>query len=284
MNNVKIGSPWVNGNLSLRPKHAVQISIVAYELPSGLPARFCAGLIPVADVVRQLRGLGFKSTVRVIDPTPIASYCNGWPPWQSRFRKVISEFFGSRGITCFFDEAEPPRNGALKLLNSIGAELENSCDQKVSQAIQRIKTSGRRHGGGSGVKNSMLYTAAHPFSWLDMYHPLIWKRAYPKDGNQFINLMSLSEEMFAVARKFLCQRRLDLCTDLNPTDRFMSVCSSPCYIPIDGEPTFTELEIHGADWCLSRYQSLQGTSVKHARALKDFEALIGFLSAESLRR
>lgn len=283
MNNRIIKSAWIEGKLSLTPGNVVQISIVAYEHADGLPARFCAGLIPAAEVSKQLQALGFESVVRVIDPTPIASYCNGWSDkMEPRFRNVIDAFFKSRGVALFFDEAEPPQNEAIELLQDIGKELESPDDRRVVDAIQRSKMSGRRHGGDSGVRNSMLYMAAHPFSWLDMYHPLIWKRTYPGEGHQYVNLLSMAEERFAVIRKFLCRQRPDLCTGLNQVDRFMTLCSTPCYIPVDGEPLLSDLDLRGYDWCRARYRELKDVSTKHARALKDFEALVAFLSAQDV--
>jgi len=126
MNNVVIKSPWVIGNLSLRPKCVVQISIVAYEHEKGLPARFCAGLIPAAEVSKQLQAIGFESVVRVIDPTPIASYCNGWQK-STQFRDVIASFFGSK-TPFFFDESEQLQNGALEVLREIGGAVGTDID------------------------------------------------------------------------------------------------------------------------------------------------------------
>ena len=106
MNNIIIKSPWVVGKLSLRqPRNIVQISIVAYEHPVGMPARFCTGLIPAIELSKQLELDDFKSVVRVMDPTSIANYCNGWKVREPQFRDVITEFFECNGIDFFFDEA-----------------------------------------------------------------------------------------------------------------------------------------------------------------------------------
>ncbi|MCX6765106.1 MAG: hypothetical protein NT148_01025 [Candidatus Nealsonbacteria bacterium] len=276
MNNRVIKSPWIVGNLSLRPGNAVQISIVAYEHSAGVPARFCAGLIPAIDVSKQLKQNAFESVVRVIDPTPIANYCNGWQPKQSQLKDLIAKFFNDNGVEFFFDEAEPIGNGALEVLGALAAELEYAKDEKVADMVERIRESGKRHGGDLGSDNSTLYMAAHPFSWLDMHHPLIWKKFYPPDGYHFVNLMSTSEERFTVVRKFLQRRRPDLCTNNNPTDRFMTICNTPCYIPLDGEPTLADLINHGHDWCHSRYCEFKAIGNHHARACKDFEALMAF--------
>jgi len=277
MNNIVIRSPWIIGNLSLQPGKAMQISIVAYEHSAGMPARFCAGLIPAVEISRQLKKKDFESIVRVIDPTPIANYCNGWQVKQSQFRDVIADFFGSNDIAFFFDEAEQVSDGALGILSELGAELKYCADMRVSYAVQGIKDSGRKHGGVSGANNAFLYMAAHPFSWLDMHHPLIWKKSYPSEGHQFINLMSMAEERFAIVRRFLNERRPNLCTLNKPVDRYMTVCNIPCYIPLEGEPMFEDLTSHGYDWCCKRYHELETKSSKHKCALNDFEALMSFL-------
>lgn len=276
MNNRIIRSPWVIGNLSLRPGNVIHISIVVYEHLVGLPARFCAGLVPAVDVSRQLKQNGFKSVVRVIDPTPIADYCNGWQLRQTQFRDVVTDFFNRNSIAFFFDEAERVDNGATEILMELGGELESAEDEKVADMVRRIKASGRRHGGNSGMENASLYMAAHPFSWLDMHHPLIWKKSYPSAGHQFVNLMSTSEERFAVVRRFLQARRPDLCTDNHPIDRFMAVCNTPCYIPLGGEPMMADLSKHGHNWCCERYRELAIMSSSYARASKDFEVLSAF--------
>ncbi len=277
MNNVIIKSPLIIGNLSLKPGEIVQISIVAYEHQLGLPARFCAGLIPAIELSKRLKQIGFTSIIRVIDPTPIANYCNGWQPRQSQFQAVIAEFFNRHGVDFFFDEAEPINQDSLEVMATLGAELNHSSGGKVADIVQRIKTSGKKHGGTAGANNATVYMAAHPFSWLDMHHPLIWKRSYPTMGYQFVNLMSQSEERFAVIRKFLRERRPDLCTKNNPTDRFMTICKTPCYIPLEGEPLLPDLTTSGHDWCHERYYELRTKTSNHDNALKDFETLMSFL-------
>ncbi|MBU4274326.1 hypothetical protein KKE19_00755 [Patescibacteria group bacterium] len=279
MNNVIIKSPWIIGNLSLQPGKTVQISIVVYGHLMGMPARFCAGLVPAIDLSRRLKSHGFGSIIRAMDPTPIVNYCNRWQTEQPQlqFRDVTSKFLHSNGVNFFFDEAEQMRNEALEVLRTLGVELESSVDEKVVDMVQRIKESGRKHGGRAGSNNAVLYMAAHPFSWLDMYHPLIWKRLYSSDGFHFVNLMSKSEERFAVVRRFLRERRPDLCTKNNPVDKYMTVCNTPCYIPIEDEPLFADLSERGYNWCYGRYCDLKVKSKSHERACKDFEVLMLFL-------
>ena len=279
--NTTINSSWIKEGLVFRPRNVIQISIVAYEYPVGMPARFCAGLIPAIKLSRQLRLKGFESIVRIIDPTPIAYYCNGWQTKQSQFRDVITEFLDDSNINFFFDGAEQVCSGALELLSALGAELESSTDEKVIDIVQRIKESGRRHGGELGANNATLYMAAHPFSWLDMYHPLIWKKSYSAEGFQFVNLMSKSEKRFTVIREFLRKRRPELCTTNNPTDRYMTICDTPCYVPLEGEPMFVDLRNHGYDWCHNNYYELRKKSSNHRRAYKDFEALMSFLGIKN---
>jgi len=148
---------------------------------------------------------------------------------------------------------------------------------QIADMVRRIKESGRKHGGNSGLKNAILYMAAHPFSWLDMYHSLIWKKKYNPDDFHFVNLMSLPEERFKVIREFLRGRRPDLCTKYSLIDRYTALCNTPCYIPLEGEPRFVDLISRGRDWCREHYRELATKSVAHKRAHEDFEALLAFL-------
>lgn len=281
MENVSIKCSLVEQNFFLQPDKKVQISIVAYEHPVGMPARFCAGLFPAIALSRKIELNAIKTIVRLIDPTPIANYCNGWEMRQSQFRDVITKFLSDHNVSLFFDEAEQVDEGTLEILTSLGNELESATDEKVVDMVGRIKESGRKHGGKSGARNSVLYMAAHPFSWLDMYHPLIWKKEYSPECLQFVNLMSKPESRFTVVRKFLQERRPDLCTKFNPVDQYMTVCNTPCYIPLEEEPRFADLVNNGYDWCFKRYQGLKGKSSNHNRAYKDFGALMSFLGLGS---
>lgn len=276
MNEIVITSPLIKETFSLRPDSMVQISIVAYEHQMGMSARFCTGLLPAIELVRQLKLNNVKSIIRLVDPTPIANYCNGWEIKQSQFRDVITQFLQNADVNFFFDEAEQVNSDALKILRELGTELETSTEEKVVNVVQRIRESGRRHGGDSGANNALLYMAAHPFSWLDMYHQAVWKKRYSQDG-QFVNLMSKSEERFSVVRKFLQNQRPDLSTNINPTDQYMTVCNTPCYIPLDGEPTFLDLTNYGYDWCYKQYCALKKMSSNHERICKDFRLLMSFL-------
>jgi hypothetical protein len=278
---VLVESRWIKEVLSFEPGNTIQISIVTYGHPMGIPARFCAGLVPAIDLVKQLESRGLGSIIRVMDPTPIANYCNGWQANQSQshFREVVSDFLDRNGSQFFFDEAEQLSETAVEVLRTLGTELEAS-DGETADIVNRIKESGRKHGGEAGAMNAALYMAAHPFSWLDMHHPSIWKKSYPSEGYQFVNLMSKSEERFAVIRKFLKERRPDLCTTNNPIDSYMTICDTPCYVPLEEEPTFPELRSYGYDWCLRRYNELKKKSSNHGRAYKDFKALMSFLGLE----
>lgn len=272
---------FVRDEFTLQSTKKVQISIVAMEYPSGIPARFCVGLVPAVALSKQLASIGIASITRVIDPTPIASWCNGWKLEKSMFRGVISDFMRDHTTDFFFDESEQVSDNTVELLHQIGQELDSSTDAEVTDVIERIKNSARRHGGESGVKNSLLYMAAHPFSWLDMYHPLIWKRQYSSDELQFVNLIPQSETRFAVVRKFLQQRRPDLSSGLSLVDCYMTGCNPVYYIPYEDkegkEPLFSDLKTQGYAECHKRYKALKGKSSNHARVLKDFESLMSFI-------
>ncbi len=281
-NNVSIKCSFIDETLQLQSNKKVQISIVIYEHASGMPARFCAGLIPAIALSRQLEINAITSVIRLIDPTPIANYCNGWKGGKSQFRDVVTKFLNEHNVDFFFDEAEQINSDTLKILGLLGNELETATDKEVVDMIQRIKESGRRHGGEQGVVNSVLYMAAHPFSWLDMYHHLVWKKEYSSENIQFINLMSKPESRFTVVRKFLQERRPDLCTKINSLDQYMTICNTPCYIPLEGEPTFIDLTSNGYDWCYNQYYEMKDISSNHNRTYKDFRSLMFFLGLRKM--
>lgn len=276
MNEVSVKCPWIEEEVVLSSNKKVQISLVAYEHRDGIPARFCAGLVPAVALSKHLATSGVASIVRLIDPTPIANYCNGWQEKETRFRDVISDFMGGHSIDFFFDQSEKVLATTVEFLGQIGSELESSSDVEIIDMVSRIKESGMRHGGESGAKNSVLYMAAHPFSWLDMHHSLVWNRKYDPDEFQFINLMSKPESRFSVIRNFLRERRPDLSSGVNGVDHYMTVCNTPCYIPLEGEPTLVDLEALGREDCLERYKLLKKRSNNHRRAFKDFEVLLSF--------
>lgn len=268
------------GPLSVDCDRVVQISTVSYEHQMGIPARFCAGLLPVVELTRMLKSHGVKSVIRLVDPTTIAYYCNDWAVKASIVHDINSRFLQNCGIEFFFDEAEPVSVDSLNVLRELGTVLENSSDEEIVDIVRRIKESGRKHGGDMGAYNALLYGAAHPFSWLDMHHPAVWKNRHCND-RQFINLMSRSEERFSAIRTFLRSMRPDLSTKIESVNAYMAVCNTPCYIPLEGEPLYTDLINHGYSWCYNRYSEIKKVSSNHERICRDFRLLMTFLESGS---
>lgn len=268
---------WLEKSLSYEEDRHVCISLVAYEHDLGIPARFCAGLIPAITLSRQLSLKSIKSTIRIIDPSPIANYCNGWLTNRNRHIEIIDEFLCKNKVDFFFDKAQEMTKETEGVLYSIGKELLSSDDPLINDMVRRIQISGKQHGGLSGESNAILYMAAHPFSWLDLYHPLIWSSEYYSNDYQFVNLMSKPESRFTIVRNYLKDRRPDLLSGINATDYYTTICNTPCYIPLKNEPTFMDLNEHGYSWCLKRYRELRNLSTNHRRILKDFELLVSFL-------
>ncbi|MBP6944422.1 hypothetical protein KBD61_03245 [Patescibacteria group bacterium] len=252
----------------------VIVSVVAYTHPEGIPARFCVGLISAVQFSREIPSSSVE--IRIIDPSPIANYCNGWKR-NDAFQDIVVDFLTKQRVEFFFDRAEEVTEESLKILEDVGRVLESSSDQAVREMVGRIKDSGRRHGGAEGERNALLYMAAHPFSWLDMYHPLIWRRSYSPEAYQFVNMMSKAESRFTLIRKSL-KERLQLASGITPTESYMTLCNTPCYIPLPREPLFPDFVQSGYAACLERYRALKGVSENHRRALRDFEALAPFLS------
>ncbi|MBI2888615.1 MAG: hypothetical protein HYY10_01700 [Candidatus Liptonbacteria bacterium] len=287
MKEITVGSPCgfaglMEGPLTLQFRNLVTISVVMYEHREGIPARFFAGLVPALKLAESCElKRHFVTTIRVIDPTSIVNHCNGWSVHSSRMQEFVRQFLAARyqgerhAPPLFFDEAEPVGEAMLKVFRELGAELE-SAEGKVRDAVVRLKESGRRHGGENGEKNAFLYMAAHPFSWLNFYHPAVWRKR-PSPHCQLINLMSKSEEPFSAVRKFLRQKRPDLVAKVQPVDRYMAVCEHPPYIPLDGEPLCEEVFTKGYGSCLEQYRSLAERGRKYKKALRDFEMLTRFV-------
>ena len=130
------------GPLSVDCDRVVQISTVSYEHQMGIPARFCAGLLPAIELTRVLTSHGVKSIIRLVDPTTIAYYCNGWAVKASAVHDINSRFLQNCGIEFFLDEAEPVSVDSLKVLRELGNELENSNDAEIVDIVGGIKESG----------------------------------------------------------------------------------------------------------------------------------------------
>ncbi len=276
---LNIEHPLFRNSLScqIRVDGDVIVNTVAYEHSKGIPARFCAGLIPLIRLVRILELEGLRPIVRIIDPSPIARYCNGWKATESKMNSIATDFLCQNGIVrFFFDKAENVGEEAIKVMNDLGERLKMSSDEAIADIVRRIRESGRRHGGDLGEQNAILYMAAHPFSLLDMYHHSLWKKKYPASTVCF-NLMSKSEERFAIIRSFLNQAVPELSTGIRAFNLYSKICETPCYIPVGGEPTHADIETLGYRRCFDRYRDLRKESGNYEKICKDFRMLIEFL-------
>ncbi|MFA6050372.1 MAG: hypothetical protein WC761_04215 [Candidatus Paceibacterota bacterium] len=257
----------ISGNLNFH-SNDVLISLVVYEHPNGLPARFCAGLLPAVSLYRKFEASGVRVKVRVIDPSPIASFCNGWNNGQSQCLREVKKFLSLHSINYFIDVAEKPTDEAVAILDRLGSCLESTPDDNVKELVVQVRESGRKHGGEQGYQNSLRYMAAHPFSWHDMHHPSLWK--YRPNGALRINLMSPAEQRFSIIREYLINHEKDLVIEEKPVDRYTTICRTPCYIPLVGEPTLTDLKTKGVDWCKERYRALSKSGRAYEQACQDF--------------
>ena len=265
-------SPLIEGDFLYREEN-VTISVVAYQHPQGIPARFCAGLIAAIQLYKAIpQG---KAELRIIDPSPIATYCNNWEEGREA-HSILHQFCRAHGIEPFFDRAEDMTPESLSILRQIGEVLLSAQDPNVKEMVARIQSSGRQHGGAEGERNALLYMAAHPFSWLDMYHSSLWRRRHASQGTRYVNLMSRAEMRFTRIREYLRTHEL-FASGITPEDRYMTVCNTPCYIPFPNEPMHEDLTRNGVEACLERYRAMSRLSENHRRARKDMEALVPFL-------
>ncbi|MBU6323197.1 MAG: hypothetical protein KGI41_04205 [Patescibacteria group bacterium] len=262
----------IAGSVTLRGDAKAVISTVAYEHPDGMPARFAAGLIPAFVLARQLRERGIFTIVRIIDPTRVANYCNGWQMGSDKLDQVVGELAAMLEDRISTTESCMPLTGtSIRLLRSLANELEEA-DGAVGEMLERLRCSGRRHGGENGARNVALYAAAHPFSWLDLLHDSLWRgRSY--EAYQHINLMSKPESRFSVMRAYLRDRHPEIASKAPRIDLEMKVCNTPCYLRLDDEPTFDDFMRDGYDTTLETYYALRTRSQNHRRAYNDFKVL-----------
>ena len=100
---IRIKNPLIVGEFALDPSKKVLISIVAYEFPKGIPARFYIGLIPAIGLSKQLASFDIQSKIRLVDPTNIAGYCNGWEKKRSQVKDIAAEFLDDHGVDIILD-------------------------------------------------------------------------------------------------------------------------------------------------------------------------------------
>lgn len=252
------------------------ISVVAYQHPVGVPARFLAGMVPAIDLARKAAAQGVSATIRVIDPSPIAEHCNGWRVEKPIVWDLIKDFLTQHGVEFSFDRAAPVTDETQALLKRVGAQLQSPDDPAVADMIGRITASGKVHGGQDGERNALLYAAAHPFSWLEFSSPLLWD-CKPVSGCHYINLISNAEARYTLIRQYLRRCMPEMHSGIEPADHEMAVCSTPCYMLVGGEPTLEDLNQFGVDACRKRYFGARTADQNHKRAFRDFEVLMQYL-------
>ncbi len=274
--NKQITEPLIREGIEFTLGRPVQISVVGYEHPAGIPARFLAGFIPAVALSNQLSRENIDSMIRIVDPTAVANHCNGWQSGSSRFHQIISDFLHREEAKFFIDQAEQISETGLETLELVGSKIVRSQDPQIVELVSRIQASGEKHGGENGRKNSILYLAAHPFSWSELYHPSIWKTK-PDNKWAHVNLMSKAEERFSLMRKLIVNDQVNLSSEVNPRDVYMSVCNTPCYMLLEGEPTFDDFLMRGHEWCRGRYSDLKRRNRNYERIARDFEVICSHL-------
>lgn len=255
------------------------LSVVCYAYPSHVPARLCAGLVPAVALARALQSHGIRAHIRIIDPSPIASYCNGWDTDQRCAQEAVLTFCTHNAVACTIYRAKSVSTDSLTVMHTLGDSLSMASSAEVASMVERICTSGERHGGSRGRQNALLYMAAHPFSWLDMQNDLFWPERFPSTEYACINIVSKAEERYSLIRSYLCNTHPELRSQNRPHDVTMSICGTPSYVPLPEEPTLDDMRTHGHQWCLERYASLRSKSENHRRAHRDFMHFMDYLPA-----
>lgn len=286
---VNIDTPFLTSPVMVPVGKELVISIVAYETPDGLPARFLAGVMPAIDVAQKATESGISTVVRVIDPAPIASHFNGWDAYPTSHHELLSSFFGQCGVKFYIDRAAtvtPDMECVIDSLASVLNELLNQDGVSESASIaaykQLLKSAEKR--GQEGLKNTLRYVAAHPFSWLEFYHESLWSNRHNLDAH-YINLMSKSESRFTAVGDLLLGYGTDFCSGLKPKRYHFTCCKMPSYVRQPDEPSFVDLKTIGPRACLERYGELAKRDSSRFRGPKgDLDLFLTFLTTQSLAR
>ncbi len=187
----------------------IQLNVVVYGSPKGIPARFFAGIIPAILLAKKFIAQEKDVCIRVFNPITIASFCNGWQNGEDKERQnkkaitLAEKFLEKQGIPFFFDPSLPVSDEMMKALQPLEEAIRN--EPTLRGTLKRLETSGLRYGGGIGEKQSALYAVAHPFGWQDLWHQSLWL-SKPAMGTTVINIMSEAEKPFSTVRRFLVER------------------------------------------------------------------------------
>ena len=267
------------------PGNTIQINVVVYGSPLGIPARFFAGLIPAVLLAKKFRSMGKEVILRAFCSIHIATFCNGWQgdlaAVQNRKAINFAEwFFDRHNISFFIDYSCQVSDEMKTILGHLEAAIKE--EPTLQGVVGKLQGSGFRYGGEVGRERSILYAAAHPFGWQDLWHPSVWLKK-PDENTAVVNVMSESEKSFSMVRKFLVDRfseyRLPRVNDV-----LTKTCQVPHYILFPGEPTMEDLQRKGIAACVQRYgRMLELASSDSERTmvqklLKDFVSVCEFLA------
>ncbi len=268
--------------LSMVPSNTplVTINVVTYEHGAGAPARCMAGFLPAIQLYNALSNRGIMTTVRIIAPSKIARHCNGWDlDGNDRVVRKATDMLAAANVEHFV--AAPAGMDLVQpALESVAHLLKNAPDA-IGECVQKLRASGLRHGGEQGEQNALLYAAAHPYSWQDLYDSRIWPDR-PLGGGVRLNVMSRAERRFQPIRHYLAVIQSEQTVSGPSGDFFTELCDTPGYIPLPGEPLIETLEQEGPARCHDIYRNLKtngGGAEKetYRRAHRDFRVLMNYL-------
>lgn len=262
----------------------VQLNVALYGSPRGIPARFFTGFIPVILLAKEIISGGANVIVRAFNPITITTFCNGWQyeteeTQNERAIFLAKNFFERQGVPFFIDISSPVTDEMILILNKLEEAIVKEPD--LQDITKRLQTSGLRYGGEVGRKRSLIYAAAHPFGWQDLWHHSLWPQR-PNQEVLILNIMSEAEKRFSAVRQFLVSRFRELSLS-EVCDIFTKTCEIPHYILFPGEPSIEVLLTNGAGECAKRYGYLLENAKRNSEKetirglIKDFNYTLDFM-------
>jgi hypothetical protein len=186
------GNMWINNVFGINDKGAV-------------PSRFLSGFLStfsLAKTIQELSDNRVNPHVRIFRPVNLSRFVNGIS--EESAKKQIEQ--GNQLLDLLALQHFPTvdfsieedvliTDDAIKVLSQIEQVMKLHLDEAF---IQRLRTKGRIRGGEQGEKQSIFYTAQHPFGWSDLNHPSVFAE-FPAET--IINTCPPSEKDYTEARQ-----------------------------------------------------------------------------------
>lgn len=209
-----------------------------------LPARFLSGFLSTFSLARTIQEVSdgdINPQVRIFRPINITQHINGISDEATKrqikqgnkmLQSLAFQHFST--IDFFIEDDLPITENALQVLLQVASLIDLHCDKEV---IGKIRESGRIRGGEQGAQNALIYAAHHPFGWIDLHHPSIFREVPP---HVIINTLPPSEKKYTEVRKRLEQiiggSGSELIVPIGTRQELViNMCGTPHYIFLEDE-------------------------------------------------